>query len=121
MPLRILPSWRWVDDHRRRIVIIGSILISLMLALFLAVPAVHAESPFNDPAYRRPVDGGRGGTGGGFSRSLDVLLNRCRLLLVEVINIRPSANANPRGGLLASVQPCRHRCSRRCLHWCEHR
>ena len=63
MQLLIFPSWRWLDDRRRRIVIIGSVLISLILALFLAVPAVHAESPFNDPAYRRPVGGGTGGTG----------------------------------------------------------
>ena len=53
MRLLIFPSWRWVNDRRRRIVIIGSTLISLILALFLAVPGVHAESPFNDPAYQR--------------------------------------------------------------------
>lgn len=52
----------WLHDHRRFIRFVGSILISLVLALFLAVPLVHAESPFNDPTRPRPQGGGTGGT-----------------------------------------------------------
>jgi hypothetical protein len=60
MPLSILHSWRWRVDHRRHIACISSALVSLTLMLFMTVPAAHADSPFNDPAYQRPVGGGTG-------------------------------------------------------------
>lgn len=62
MRVLVLPYRRWLDGHWRRVLIIGSILFSLVLALFLAVPPAHAESPFNDPAYQRPAGGGTTGS-----------------------------------------------------------
>ncbi|GIV89787.1 MAG: hypothetical protein KatS3mg055_2305 [Chloroflexus sp.] len=53
--MRVRSSRRWLADHWRRAPVIGSILISLVLALFLAVPPAPAESPFNDPAYQWPA------------------------------------------------------------------
>jgi len=61
MRVLVLPYHRWLDDHWRRVLVIGSILISLVLALFLAVPPARADSPFNDPAYQRPAGGGTAG------------------------------------------------------------
>lgn len=57
-----LASSRWYHDHRRHILIVGSMLISLVLVLFLAVPLASAESPFNDPNRSRPQGGGSGTT-----------------------------------------------------------
>ncbi|MEN9938537.1 MAG: hypothetical protein RLZZ387_5116 [Chloroflexota bacterium] len=63
----------WLSDHRRFIRFAGSILLSLVL-LVLAVPAAHAESPFNDPNRPRPIGGGAGTTAGGEVESVGVTL-----------------------------------------------
>ena len=42
---RYLPIWP--GDQRRRMLLLSSTLISVVLALFLAVPTAHADSPFN--------------------------------------------------------------------------
>ncbi|MEI7773132.1 MAG: hypothetical protein WCI67_24290 [Chloroflexales bacterium] len=48
MSLSVLLFPTRLYDRRALIRLAGCVLISLALALFLAVPAAHAESPFND-------------------------------------------------------------------------
>jgi hypothetical protein len=49
----------WPGDASRWLLLLSSTLLSLFLALIVTVPSVHAESPFNDPAYTLPQGGGR--------------------------------------------------------------
>ncbi len=51
---------RWRGNLRRWTLLLGSTLISVVLALFLAVPPAHAESPFNTITQPRPQGGGAG-------------------------------------------------------------
>lgn len=48
MSLSVLLFPTRLYDRQKLIRFAGCVLISLALALFLAVPAAHAESPFND-------------------------------------------------------------------------
>jgi len=48
MYLSVLRLSSWPGDHRRHLLLFGATLISILLALFLAVPTAHADSPFND-------------------------------------------------------------------------
>ncbi|PDW05052.1 hypothetical protein [Candidatus Viridilinea mediisalina] len=60
MRMAVVPSWVWLTQHWRRVLIIGSILISLVLMMLIAVPPAHADSPFNDVTQPRPQGGGTG-------------------------------------------------------------
>lgn len=50
----------WPGDARRWLLLLISTLISILLALFLAVPIARADSPFNDITQPRPQGGGDG-------------------------------------------------------------
>ncbi|MEI7643782.1 MAG: hypothetical protein WCJ55_05655 [Chloroflexales bacterium] len=64
MSLAVLHSSAWHHRQRMFLLFAGSALISLVLALVLAVPAAHAESPFNDLTRPRPHGGGTGSGAG---------------------------------------------------------
>lgn len=56
----LMASSRWHRDYRRLFLLAGSVMISVVLALFLVVPSAHADSPFDDPTRLRPQGGGTG-------------------------------------------------------------
>ncbi len=60
-------------DARRWLLLLISTLISILLALFLAVPTARADSPFNDITQPRPQDGGAGAAGDSSSPGAPVL------------------------------------------------
>ncbi|MFV9506942.1 MAG: hypothetical protein AB4911_20520 [Oscillochloridaceae bacterium umkhey_bin13] len=50
----------WPGNPHRWLLLLISTLISILLALFLAVPIAYADSPFNDITHPRPQGGGAG-------------------------------------------------------------
>lgn len=60
-------------DARRWLLLLISTLISILLALFLAVPIARADSPFNDITQLRPQGGGAGAAGDSSSSGAPVL------------------------------------------------
>lgn len=56
----VVLSGGWLTRRGQRAVIIGSILISLVLMMLIAVPSVYADLPFNDITQPRPQGGGTG-------------------------------------------------------------
>lgn len=73
MSLAVLRLSAWHHRHRMFILFAGCVLISLVLALFVAVPAAHAESPFNDVTRPRPQGGGAGSVGTATSGALPAI------------------------------------------------
>ncbi|NJM07186.1 hypothetical protein HC891_14870, partial [Candidatus Gracilibacteria bacterium] len=103
MRVSVRPSRRWLADHGPWTLVIGSILGSFVLALFLAVPTAHADSPFNDIRQLPP----QGGGGGGADVAPDPAAAEVTrdLVVPPPMLVTTVPNAAPLGGALAQQNP----------------